>query len=413
MERLRSYWVITKLRDYRLLFTGQAISQLGDWMNRVALLVLAYQITGQTVAGALLLLAQLLPRVIITPFGGVLADRYPKRRLMLLTDLLRAGLAASLVFVNSTATLWWAGIAIVLMHSLASVFNPARGAVLPGLVPDEKLGLANALNDMSGQTAFFIGPAIGGLIIAAWSVQAAFLLNAATFLLSALFIWLMHFREPVSRDVRPASLLADLREGWSTVVQAPLLRFLCGALFLDAAVAIGLTILLLPLLQNTLNGSEALLGPLMTCVGLGTLVGTVPSLWLINRFPLLPLAALATGGLLTTMLVIGLTSSIAIVGLALFVNGFLATCTELIALTTTQRSIPKERLGRAIGLLFWMLAVGQVCGALGASFLLRYSPASSVTLILWGICVAILIGLLIMAIFTRQVQPSGMALDEG
>jgi len=411
LERLHAYWGIAKLRDYRLLFTGQAISQLGDWMNRVALLVLAYQITGQTIAGALLLLAQLLPRVIITPFGGVLADRYPKRRLMLLTDLLRAGLAASLIFVNSAATLWWAGVAVVLMHSLASIFNPARGAVLPGLVPEEKLGLANALNDMSGQTAFFIGPAIGGLIIAAWSVQAAFLLNAATFLLSALFIWLMHFREPVSRDVRRASVLADLHEGWSAVVRAPLLRFLCGALFLEAAVAIGLTVVLLPLLQNTLNGSEALLGPLMTCVGLGTLVGTLPSLWLINRFPLLPLAALATGGLLTTMLVIGLTSSIAIVGLALFVNGFLATCTELIALTTTQRLVPKERLGRAIGLLFWMLAVGQVCGALGASLLLRYSPASSVTLILWGACGAILIGLLIMTRLTKQAQVPEVALD--
>ena len=297
------------------------------------------------------------------------------------------------------------------MHSLASVFNPARGALLPGLVSEEKLGFANALNDMSGQTAFFIGPAIGGLIIAAWSVQAAFLLNAATFLLSAVFIWLMHFREPISRDVRRASLLADLREGWSTVVQAPLLRFLCGALFLDAAVAIGLTVLLLPLLQDTLNGSEALLGPLMTCVGLGTLVGTLPSLWLINRFPLLPLATLATGGVLATMLVIGLTSSLAIVGLALFVNGFLATCTELIALTTTQRTVPKERLGRAIGLLFWMLAVGQVCGALGASLLLRYSPASSVTLILWGACVAILLGLLLMTIFTKQLRSSGTALD--
>lgn len=149
----------------------------------------------------------------------------------------------------------------------------------------------------------------------------------------------------------------------------------------------------------------------MTCVGLGTLIGTLPSLWLINRFPLLPLAALATVGLLTTMLIIGLTSSIAIVGLALFVNGFLATCTELIALTTTQRLVPKERLGRAIGLLFWMLAVGQVFGALGASILLRYSPASSVTLILWGTCVAILIGLLLMTVFTKRVQPQGIALD--
>ena len=411
MERLHSYWEIAKIRDYRLLFTGQAISQLGDWMNRVALLVLAYQITGQTIAGALLLLAQLLPRVIITPFGGVLADRYPKRRLMLLTDLLRAVLAASLMFVNSAATLWWAGLAVVLMHSLASVFNPARGAVLPGLVPEEKLSFANALNDMSGQTAFFIGPAIGGLIIAAWSVQFAFFLNAATFLVSALFIWLMHFQEPSSRGVRHASLLADLHEGWSAVVQAPLLRFLCGALFLEAAVAIALTVVLLPLLQNKLNGSEALLGPLMTCVGLGTLIGTLPSLWLINRFPLLALATLATAGLLMTMLVIGLTSSIAIVGLALFVNGFLATCTELIALTTTQRIVPKERLGRAIGLLFWMLAVGQVCGALGASILLRYSPASSVTLILWGTCVAILIGLLLMTVFAKRMQPQDVAVD--
>lgn len=411
MERLQSYLDIAKERDYRLLFTGQAISQLGDWMNRVALLVLAYQITGQALAGALLLLAQLLPRVIVTPLGGVLADRYAKRRLMLLTDFLRAALAASLVFVDSAASLWWAGFAILLMHSLASVFNPARGAILPSLVPGEKLGIANALNDMSGQLAFFIGPALGGLIVAAWDVRAAFLFNAATFVVSAFFIWLMRFREPVKHNAKRVTVLGDLREGWSSVMRSPLLRFLCGALFLDAAVAIGLTVLLLPLLGSSLGGSEALLGPLMTCVGLGTLLGTLPSLWLIERVPRLALAASCVAGLLATILAIGLTGSIAVVGAALLVNGFLATCTELLALTTTQRTIPKEQLGRAIGLLFWMLAVGQACGAIGGSLLLRYFTPAQAALVLGGIGGAILIGLLLAIVVAGRRTKTELALD--
>src|SRR5215213_7939957 len=87
--------------DFRLLFVGQGISELGDWMNRVALIVLVHNLTGQPAAIALLMLAQLLPRALILPVGGVLADRWPKRRLMIGTDLLRA--IASTGFVLAPA----------------------------------------------------------------------------------------------------------------------------------------------------------------------------------------------------------------------------------------------------------------------------------------------------------------------
>ena len=149
-EPLRQYGALLQDRNYRLLFVGQALSQLGDWMNRVALLVLAYRLTGSALAVALIQLATLLPRVIVSPFGGVLVDRHPKRALMIALDLLRAILATSLIPADRSGQLWFAGAALLLLHSLASVFNPARGAILPAIIPRAQLGPANASTTSPG-----------------------------------------------------------------------------------------------------------------------------------------------------------------------------------------------------------------------------------------------------------------------
>src|SRR5919199_3661445 len=150
-------------RDFRLLFAGQAISEFGDWINQVALIILVYQLTGQQAAVALVLVAQLLPRAIILPFGGLLADRYPKRRLMLGTDLAQAALAASLLLVATARDLWWVCTAVMLMQGLAAIFTPARSAAIPALVPREHLGAANAVNGLAGEGALLARAAPPGL----------------------------------------------------------------------------------------------------------------------------------------------------------------------------------------------------------------------------------------------------------
>ncbi|HEX5504423.1 MAG TPA: MFS transporter [Thermomicrobiales bacterium] len=368
-DRLATYRAALTRRDFRYLFLGQAVSQFGDWINKVALIVLVYQLTGRQAAVALVMLAQLLPRAVILPFGGVLADRYPKRDLMLMADLVRAFLATTMILVTTARGLWWMLAAVLAMQGLAAVFNPARSATIPALVPREHLGAANAINSLSGQLAFFLGPALGGLFIALWGVDAVFLLNAATFLLSAFFLWRMRLVEPAPKGVARGVVLRDLREGWAVVARERAARAIFSAIFLGAAVAIGLNVLLVALLADPLRRPAADLGPLMTMVGLGTLGGTALALGLMGRLRIVPLVSLLALGLTLDMVAIGAARSFAVVAAALVVNGALTMANELIAETTLQRLVPADRLGRVLGLLFWTMTLGQVVGAVGAGLL--------------------------------------------
>lgn len=393
LATLRQYGALLHNQNYRLLFSGQALSQLGDWMNRVALLVLAYRLTGSPIAVALLQLATLLPRVLVSPFGGVLADRYPKRLLMIALDLLRALLAVSLIGTGSGGQLWLAGAILLLMHSFAAIFNPARNAIMPALVSSEQLGTANALNDITGQSAFFIGPAIGGWIIATWGINAVFLLNGATFVVSALLIALIHLAEPARRGIARGAIFKELQEGWQALYAHSPLRFLLGALFLEALVALALTVLLLPLLTGPLGGRDDQLGLLLAMVGIGTMIGAPLGAWLFGRFRPLPLIAIAALGIVATMAAIGLSRSLLFVMLALFVNGVLTGITDIAVITTVQRTVAGDKIGRAFGLMFWILALGQITGALGGSILIRYATPALAVLALSGLCVAIIAGL--------------------
>jgi MFS family permease len=338
--RLRAYNRLLADRDFPLLFLGQAVSQLGDWMNRVALLVLAYALTGEALAVAAAALAQLLPRAFMLPFGGVLADRFPKRRLMIATDLARAALAASLIFVDRAQDLWWIYVSTMLLHTLASIFNPARGAILPALVPADLLGPANALNNISMQSAIFLGPALGGLLVQRFGVDTVFLINGATFLVSALLIALLRAREPDLRARAFGNLPQDLREGWAVVRSSRTLPTFFGAIFISAIVAIALNVLLVSLLADPLGEPTERLGLLLTCVGLGMIVGTAPALWLFKRYsaPLLTLAV--TAGAILTIFAIGATTSFWLVAVALFANGFLTAIGDVVIITTVQRSAP-------------------------------------------------------------------------
>lgn len=380
--RLRAYSQLFAGRDFPLLFLGQTVSQLGDWMNRVALLVLAYALTGQGLAVALATLAQLLPRAFMLPFGGVLADRFPKRRLMLATDLARALLAGSLVLVDRADHLWWVYLSTVLLHSLASVFNPARGAILPAIISRDLLGPANALNNTSTQVAVFLGPALGGVLVAWFGVDAVFLLNGATFVVSALLIWLMRVREPALQARAFGSVGQDLREGWEIVRESRLLLVLFGAIFTAAVVAIGLNVLLVSLLADPLGQPTDRLGLLLTSVGLGMIVGAVPALWLYSRYPATTLQAGITAGVIATMAAVGATTSFPVVIVALFANGVLTAISDVVVITTVQRTAPADRLGRVMGLLLWVNALGQVTGATAAGLLPRVTSASAATLLI-------------------------------
>jgi MFS family permease len=120
---------------FRRLWLAQAVSEVGDWLTNVALMLLLYQLLGHPGAAALVLLAKLLPRVVVYPFSGLLADRLDRSRLMRWTCLVRAGLVLSLLLAQTPETVWWVLLATALSQALASLFNPAALAIVPAVAP--------------------------------------------------------------------------------------------------------------------------------------------------------------------------------------------------------------------------------------------------------------------------------------
>lgn len=377
-------------RDWRLLLAGQSLSQFGDWLHRVALLVVAYQITGGIQAPALLLLSQHIARAAILPLGGTLADRLPKRATMIATDVARAVLAASFVLVREAGQFWWLWLATILLQLLAGLFVPAHGAATVAIVGPKRFPAANALGRLAAQTGFLLGPAIGGLLVAYWGTAPVFLINATTFLVSAACLLAMRLPEPPrSSGSERASLLADLREGWDLARHDPVVRLQCASIAASATVAMAVSASLVGLGVSLPGGGAAFVGVALTSVGLGTFAGTAAAgfLGLAERGDR-PGVILSLGVALAAVVALlgAVRAVVPLLGL-LAVAGALSMIIELVALAVTASRVPARQLGRGFGFVTASQTLGTVAGALaaiGPSAWIGLGP----TLLLLGLLVA-------------------------
>src|SRR4051812_38727077 len=188
-SRTIAHMILLRVRDFRLIWTGQVVSVVGDGMQRIALLWWARREGGNGLLAAVAL-STMLPLIVGSPFGGWMADRFDRRRLMLGADLAR------LVLTGSLAALVLGGggssfvvCALVAACALAtSVFEPTYAAAVPSLIPPEDRPAANGMNMANSAVGGLIGPLVGGALIGAFSVGTVLLINALTFAWSALFV---------------------------------------------------------------------------------------------------------------------------------------------------------------------------------------------------------------------------------
>src|ERR671911_775508 len=186
------------LRNARFLrlWIGQGTSFVGDAVSMVALVVLVVQITGSASAVGGALVARLLP-TIASPLVGVLADRLDRRIILVTTDLARAVLVLGLVFARDLATIY---VLVFLMGLARTLFNPTVRAAFPSVVGGGDLTRANALIGGTFSVSETVGPALGGLLVATVGVNAAFVLDSATYLVSAVFLFRIPFSRPQSEE---------------------------------------------------------------------------------------------------------------------------------------------------------------------------------------------------------------------
>ena len=183
------YW--TLLRDnanYRNLWLGYVVTQLGDWFNLIATASLIEMLSGSGTAVSYLFLARFLPLFLFAPLAGVLADRYDRRKIMIYSNLVQAAVVLGFLLVRQEADLWLLYLLLVVQFALAALFTPARTAVIPNIVARRELVTANALDSLTWSTMLAIGALLGGLATAVLGIQAAFVLNAVAYAGSTLLL---------------------------------------------------------------------------------------------------------------------------------------------------------------------------------------------------------------------------------
>jgi len=263
-------------RDFRLLWSGQTVSQIGDAAFVVALGWRAFTLTGKASSLGVVLMVEALGLVTTLLIGGVLADRYSRKLLLIGSDGARALVIALLAAADASGHLTF-GLLIVFvaLHGLGSgLFQPALGGIIPLLVDEPHLGSANALIGISRQAAFVVGPAIAGLIYAAAGSSAIFAVDAATFVASATFL---AFARPRVYERGPAeSLGTELTSGFRYVARVPWLWITIGTFSVVLLVGYASLQVLLPkLVREAWGGGVGAYGLLFTLQGVGMVAGSV------------------------------------------------------------------------------------------------------------------------------------------
>lgn len=347
------------LRSFALLWSGQQLSALGDSIYRVALAWWVLEKTGSATAMSTIFIFASAPMLVFLLVGGVAVDRYPRARVMLLSDTLRGlliGMVALLAFTHRLEV-WHIYVVSLLFGIVGAFFGPAYRAIVPEIVPRELLPSANGLTTLSIQLADIAGPALGALIVSRSGSPTAFTIDCLSFVISALCLApLVRLALTGHAPKERKSVLHDFREGvevvrksswlWITIVIASL-----GNITLSAPLAITLPFLV----KNHLHGGVGSLGLIYSTISAGAIVGTIlGTVWLERTSGLRARGLFAyglwiAGGLL--IVVFGLPVNIYVVAPAAFLVGAAFIVPTLIFMTTLQELIPGKVLGRVMSIV--------------------------------------------------------------
>ena len=189
--------------NFRRLWSAQVVSEIGDWFYTLAIYNLLFQLTGRASSVALALVLQVLPRTLIGPLAGVINDRLRRKHVMIATDIGRMLIVLCMLFVRSREMVWLVYPLLMAETLLVGFFEPARSSVIPNIVKREDIVMANTLSSTTWSVNLMFGAALGGIVAAFFGRNVLFLLNAFSFLGSALLIARMRFSEPHTDGGRP------------------------------------------------------------------------------------------------------------------------------------------------------------------------------------------------------------------
>lgn len=223
----RSYvQLVRENRDFRQLWIAAVISMLGEWFNTIALFFLILEYTGSEFLLGMLFTVRMAGFAILQPFIGLLADRYNRKTLMVVSNLLQAGFALCFLLVNDSSDIVWMIGLSGLMMVLHGVYMTAERAALPNVVSEEDLATANALDAASWSTALCIGAMLGGVVVSIWGTNAAFIVDSLTFLVGTLFLINLKIPQTIDDSMKGPWIstgLRNIKSGWERIRRQPAL----------------------------------------------------------------------------------------------------------------------------------------------------------------------------------------------
>lgn len=393
-------------RNFRNLWIGQTISQIGDGMSSLTLLIVINQLTGSTAALATAMIVVSVPQLVFGLIAGVFVDRWDRKKIMIASDILRGFLVLGLVLVRRPEDVWLFYVLGFFQALVGVFFDPAKSAMIPTIVDREHLLAANALSQTTRVVTSTIGAALAG-VLAGWanSGAPAFVLDSLTFFVSALFILRLsvpHKAALAEGGVRQT--LEQMRDGLVYLFSS---RLLVSILIVFAVTMLGLgavNVLFVPFLSNILLIPTEALGVVDAAQVVGMVLGS--SLVAVLAVRLKPNQMIVLGMIMVGLMVtlIGTATAMWMVLVCLFLLGLFLTPVQTAAATLLQGSVSNELRGRANAALNTVMTTASVI-SMGLSGLLGDAIGIREVFYLSG-AIAILAGFLAASLMRGDKNPA-------
>lgn len=353
---MKSYLMLLREHpSFTRIWLAQVISLFGDWFNLIALLGLVAQYTNQSgLAASGLLIARFLPPFLVSPLAGVLVDRFDRKMLLIWSDVLRALIGVSLFLATSPERLWIIYLATILQFMLSALFEPARSALVPNLIPPDMLLPANALSNITWSVMLAVGAVFGGLITGIFGVGASLLIDVISFAVSAFVITRVRVKDKIAKAGTVVNKeKRGFRDGLNYVRHNPQIG---AVLLVKFGLSIGSVDAIMSAYATSLfivgeNGAGSL-GILYGAFGIGAILGPL----ILNRYndgkvrTMRRLVILSYACVTLGWILIGLSGSLLFASLALVVRAMGGSATWTYSSTIIQLSTDDHFMGRVFSL---------------------------------------------------------------
>ena len=394
--------LLRRNRNYRLLWLGEIVSLLGDWFNLIASASLVAQLTQSGLAIGSLFVVRMLAPFIVSPIAGVVADRYDRRRILVITDVTRAITVCGFLLVREPGQVWLLYALTAVQLGISGFFFPTKNAILPDIVSSRELGAANAISSATWSVMLAFGAALGGLVAGAWGNRPAFILDALTFVASAVFILRIRYERPAALEDSGRTLGAALQQYLDGLRY---LRRHAGILFIvlhKGAVSLmvsgGFQVVQVTIAEQVFvigRGGGTSMGLMFALVGVGTGVGPIVArVFTGDRDRPLQIAILI--GYFLAALGLALAAplwSFAWVLFGTFIRGIGAGIVWVFSTQLLLQLVPNRVRGRVFATEFAILTLMNAIGAAAAGSALD-SNFTLTTMLLWMAGLTILPGFL-------------------